>query len=111
MTSSTDPIYMVQLINILGNEYVVWDKAASIQFKRPAKETIYVHFSFTEEEIANIKIDIAQHKEIDLIKELNIVNKEGSVVFAKLVKTIYIADKAYYKEKRIVKNQQKTTSA
>lgn len=38
LLSATDPILMVQLINILGNKHVVWDKAAAIKFKRPAKE-------------------------------------------------------------------------
>tara|TARA_B110000240_G_C13483785_1_gene446463 strand:+ start:476 stop:664 length:189 start_codon:yes stop_codon:yes gene_type:complete len=38
LLSATDPILMVQLINILGNKHVVWDKAAAIKFKRLAKE-------------------------------------------------------------------------
>ncbi len=35
--SATDPVFMIQLMNILGNDYVVWDKSAEIKFKRPAK--------------------------------------------------------------------------
>ena len=35
MYSCVDGIYMVQLINILGNSFVVWDKSATIKFKRP----------------------------------------------------------------------------
>ncbi|WP_221406657.1 DUF4442 domain-containing protein [Ekhidna lutea] len=34
--SATDPIYMVQLIQLLGREYVVWDKSSMVKFKRPA---------------------------------------------------------------------------
>ncbi len=30
--SATDPIFMIQLMNILGNDYVVWDKSANIKF-------------------------------------------------------------------------------
>ena len=33
--SSVDPIPMVQLINIIGNDYVVWDKSAEIYFRKP----------------------------------------------------------------------------
>jgi acyl-CoA hydrolase len=44
LLSATDPIFMIQLMNILGNKYVVWDKAAAIKFKRPAKEMCYVDF-------------------------------------------------------------------
>ena len=100
LSSATDPIYMIQLINILGKEFVVWDKEATIKFKRPASETAYADFNFTEEEISQIKNDIAQNKELSLIKELSITNKDKSVVFAELIKTIYVANKAYYKEKR-----------
>ena len=98
--SATDPIYMVQLINILGTDYVVWDKSASIQYRRPAKETAFAEFSFTEDEINQLKKDAKEEGEIDLLKELKITNHDGSVVFCELLKTIYIADKVYYKEKR-----------
>mgnify|MGYP003990368101 CR=1 FL=1 len=98
--SATDPIFMIQLINILDNNYVVWDKAATIQFKRPAKETCYVDFIFTKEEIIQIKNDVAEKKEIDLIKNIKLTNKDKNIVFAEVSKVIYIADKQYYKEKR-----------
>lgn len=99
MSSATDPVYMIQLIAILGEDYVVWDKEATIKFKRPAKETAYANFDFTKKEINQIKNDVSTNKEIDLIKELKITNKDESIVFAELIKTIYIADKSYYKEK------------
>ncbi|WP_299120205.1 DUF4442 domain-containing protein [uncultured Tenacibaculum sp.] len=98
--SATDPVFMVQLINILEDSYVVWDKKAEIKFKRPAKENSYVDFTFTEEEIAEIKERVKEEKEIDLIKEIKITNKDASTVYAEVSKTIYIADKDYYKNKR-----------
>lgn len=100
LLSATDPIYMIQLINILGDDYVIWDKDASIKFKRPAKETVFADFVFTSEEIEKIKQDVSLNKEIDLVKNLHIINKEKSVVFAEVSKTIYIANKQFYKEKR-----------
>jgi len=103
MTSATDPIFMVQLINILGDDYVVWDKEATIKFKRPVKETAYASFLFLPEEIKKIKTDVATNKEINVVKSVNITDKTGKVVFAKLIKTIYIADKKHYKEKRKIK--------
>ncbi len=38
--SAMDPFYMLQLIHILGKEYVVWDKAANIRFLRPIKKSV-----------------------------------------------------------------------
>ena len=57
MFSATDPIYMIQLIQILGNDYVVWDKAVNTRYKRPAKGTIYGEFIFTNDGPAGTKTD------------------------------------------------------
>ena len=32
---AVDPHYMIMLIKILGPEYTVWDKTATIRFRRP----------------------------------------------------------------------------
>jgi hypothetical protein len=37
MYGAADPIYMLMLIKALGPEYVVWDKAASLHFKKRAR--------------------------------------------------------------------------
>ena len=59
MFSATDPIYMIQLMNILGDDYVVWDKAAEIKYKRPARENVFAKFTFSEDEINQIKEDVS----------------------------------------------------
>jgi hypothetical protein len=105
MLSATDPIYMIQLINILGDNYVVWDKSATIKYKRPGKETLFCEFIFSSEEILNIKKDIDNNGEIDIVKTPNITNNDGLVI-AELTKTIYVATKVFYKAKR----KQKATS-
>lgn len=107
--SATDPIFMIQLLNILDENYVVWDKAASIKFKRPARETCYADFIFTNEEIEKIKTDVSEHHEIDLEKHIQLTNKDGSIVFAVVSKTMYIADKKYYKEKQKKKKLKKSS--
>src|SRR5207248_567645 len=33
----TDPIYMVMLLMLLGRDYIVWDKAANIRFRKPGR--------------------------------------------------------------------------
>ena len=96
--SATDPIFMIQLMNILGDDYVVWDKAAVIKYKRPARENAFAKFLFSKEEINQIKNNILVQKEIDIKKQVNIVNQSG-IVFAEVTKTIYISQKSYYKEK------------
>jgi acyl-coenzyme A thioesterase PaaI-like protein len=103
--SATDPIYMVQLINILGNDYVVWDKSAEINYRRPAKKVAFATFEFTNREIENIKERVIKEKEFDLIKEINITGPNDEVL-CELKKVLYVADKAYFKEKRARKKTQ-----
>jgi acyl-coenzyme A thioesterase PaaI-like protein len=85
-----DPIYMLMLIKILGREYVVWDKAAKIRFKRPGKETLFADFLLTDGEIDEIKRLLETEKSIDRIYNVELVDKNGKV-HASIEKTLYIA--------------------
>ncbi|MFY0604153.1 MAG: DUF4442 domain-containing protein [Flavobacteriaceae bacterium] len=98
--SATDPVLMVQLINILGDDYVVWDKESTIKFKQPAKETVFANFLFTEEEVTAIKNSIKKDNELDIHKVIHITDKDRQSVYAEVSKIIYVADKSYYKNKR-----------
>lgn len=100
MFSAADPIPMVQLMNLLGSDYVVWDKSAEVFFKRPAKETLYAEFQYTLEELEGIKAKVTQQNELEIVKTTNLTNKDQSKIFCQVKKTIYIADKAYFKQKR-----------
>jgi acyl-CoA hydrolase len=55
MFSAIDSIPMVQILNLFGKDYIVWDKAAEIKFKCPARENLYADFSCTPSEILNTK--------------------------------------------------------
>lgn len=98
MQAATDPIYMIQLLNILGDDYVVWDKAALIKYKRPAREDLYGTFIFSDDEISTIKKNVKANNEIDYEKIVTLTNTKGDV-FAEVNKTLYIAQKDYYKQK------------
>ncbi|MFD0963174.1 DUF4442 domain-containing protein [Pseudofulvibacter geojedonensis] len=104
MQAATDPIYMIQLLNILGDDYVVWDKAACIKYKKPAREDLYGSFVFFEEEIKEIVKDVTNNKEIDYKKLVTLTNSEGEV-YSEINKTLYIAQKDYYKQKLKSKNR------
>ena len=99
MFSATDPIAMTQLMTILGDNYVVWDKSSEIFFKKPAKEDIYATFTFTENEIQEIKRRIATEKEITVTKIISLTSKDTSITYCEVHKVIYIANKLFYKEK------------
>ena len=98
--SSVDPIPMIQLINLIGNDYVVWDKSSEIYFRKPAKENLFAEFIFTNVEIDEIKKKIRTENEIDIVKNTSLTNKEKTIVYCEVKKTIYIAKKTFYKNKK-----------
>lgn len=100
MFSAVDPIPMVQLINLLEEEYIVWDKSAEVLFKRPARENLYASFTYTEDELEEIRRLVKEKNEIEIIKTTSLTNKDQSQTYCVVKKTLYIADKAYFKQKR-----------
>lgn len=96
--ASIDPIYMLMLIHILGPEYTVWDKAAKIRFRKPGKDTLFVDFQLSQEEIDEIKALAENAKSVDRVYDLELKDKNG-VVHAQIEKTLYIAKKSQNRER------------
>lgn len=92
MYGAVDPLYMIMLIRNLGPDYVVWDKAAAIRFKRPGRETLRAVFTVTEAEIAAIKTELATRKSLDRVYTIELKNDAGKI-HAIIEKTLYIARK------------------
>ncbi|MEO6393425.1 MAG: DUF4442 domain-containing protein [Pyrinomonadaceae bacterium] len=89
MYGAVDPIYMVMLIRLLGRDYVVWDKSASIRFRRPGKATLFATFVITAEETEAIKTELTERKSLERIYQIDLVDAAGKV-HAKIEKSIYI---------------------
>jgi len=53
--SMTDPFFMLMLIENLGRDYIVWDKAATIRFRKPGKGTVRASFRLSDEQIEEIR--------------------------------------------------------
>ena len=100
MFSAVDPIPMVQLINIIGDDYIVWDKSAEIYFKRPATVNLYADFNYSIEELEDIKKRIVKENEIEIIKTTYLKDKRNEKVYCEVKKCIYIANKEFYKAKK-----------
>ena len=108
MFSAVDPFPMTQLMNLIGEDYVVWDKAAEIFFRRPAKEDLFADFIYTDEEIDEIKKKAQDQNEFEIIKSTKLTNKDKSIVYCEIKKRVYIADKVFFKEKRKKRENIKT---
>ena len=57
---AVDPLYMVMLMRLLGRDYVVWDKAATIRFRRPGRGTLHATFRIDEGELDAIREAVAR---------------------------------------------------
>ena len=90
--ASVDPIYMLMLMHILGPDYIVWDKAAKIRFKKPGKETLYAGFHLPADEITEIKRLAETERSVDRIYIVELKDV-GGVVHAVIEKTLYIKKK------------------
>ena len=92
MFAAVDPIYMLMYIKLLGPKYVVWDKAASIQYKRPGRSTLYATFEVDQEELDAIRAELEQKDKLDRVYQVELIDEEGSVC-ASIEKTIYFRRK------------------
>lgn len=90
--SSVDPVYMIMLIRCLGDDYIVWDKATAIQFKKPGRSTLYAHFKLDDAELERIRQETAQTYSLDCVYNVDLKDTNG-VVHASVEKTIYVRRK------------------
>lgn len=90
--SMTDPFYMLMLIENLGPAYIVWDKAASVRFRRPGKGKVSVSFRLSEEQIEGIRQTLNTQEKVEPTFVVEVKDDSGAVV-AEVEKVLYIRKK------------------
>jgi len=90
--SMADPFFMLMLIQILGKEYIVWDKAAHIDFIKPGRGTVTARFAINEKEIEKIMANTAAGEKYFPEFAVDIEDEAGEKV-ARVVKTLYVRKK------------------
>jgi Domain of unknown function (DUF4442) len=78
--SITDPFFMVMLIRILGPDYIVWDKAASIRFRRPGRSTVYAKFRVSDEQVNEIREALKTEEKMEREFAIEVKDAEGTVI-------------------------------
>jgi len=86
---AADPVLMIMLIKNLGPGYVVWDKAATIRFRKPGRSTLFASFVLDESELTAIRGALEAADRVDRTYTVNLVDASG-VVHATVEKTIQI---------------------
>jgi acyl-coenzyme A thioesterase PaaI-like protein len=97
--SSVDPYFMLMFMEILGKDYVVWDKGASVKFIRPITGRVKCRFLIQDELVARVKAEISANGQYIFELPLQYEDEEGRV-YATFTKTVYAASKSYYKSKK-----------
>jgi acyl-coenzyme A thioesterase PaaI-like protein len=76
---AVDPLYMIMLIKRLGPAYEVWDKAATVRFRRPGRSTLRASFRLTQEELEAIRGEVAASGKTERRYDVELVDASGTV--------------------------------
>jgi len=79
----------VMLIKTLGPDYIVWDKSATVRFRKPARTTLYASFVLTTDDIEGIRAATASGEAVERVHRVALVDRQ-SVVHAEIEWTIHI---------------------
>lgn len=87
---AVDPFFMIMLMKGLGPDYLVWDKAATIRFRKPGRATLHTSFQLAESEFTEIRRLLTEQPKVDRTYRTQLVDEAG-VVHAEVEKVIHIS--------------------
>ena len=87
--SMTDPFFMLMVMENLGSDYIVWDKAASIDFIAPGKGPVYADFRIDEVLLDEIRQHTAGCDKYLPQLHVDVHDGDGTLV-ARVHKTLYV---------------------
>ena len=92
MYAAVDPVYMLMLIKNLGPDYVVWDRSACIDFKKPGRTALFARFRIEVAELDTIRRELEQVRHVDRVYHVDLVDEQGTV-HASVEKVVYVRKK------------------
>jgi len=97
--SMCDPFFMLILINNLGKDYVVWDKSATIRFKKPGTGTMKAVFHVPPERIQEIRAAADAQGKVEPVFHVQVTDQEDNVV-AEIDKLLYVRRKDFPRQEK-----------
>lgn len=88
----TDAFYMLMLMANLGSEYIVWDKAATIRYRKPGRGTVRAEFRLADSQIDEIREKLKmlpKYEPVFIVK----VKDEAGIVIAEVEKLLHVRRK------------------
>ncbi len=89
MYGAVDPVYMIMLIRNLGPGYRVWDKAATIRFRKPGRGALYARMAIDQQELDDIAAALETAPSTERVYDIELTDDVG-VVHASVRKTLHI---------------------
>ena len=90
--AAADGVRAVMLMKLLGPEYVVWDKAATIRYRKPCRTTVYATFTISERETDAIRDALSREPKLERHYQVDWSDAAGTV-YASVESTIHIRHK------------------
>ena len=88
----TDAFYMLMLMANLGRDYIVWDKAASIRYRKPGKGTVRAEFRLSDSQIDDIREKLKTLPKYEPVCSVEVKDDAG-VVVAQIEKVLHVRKK------------------
>ena len=88
----TDPFYMLMLMANLGRDYIVWDKAASIRYRKPGKGTVRAEFRLTDAQLDDIREKLNTLPKWEPVFKVEVKDAQGTVI-AEVEKVLHVKKK------------------
>src|SRR5271170_2697193 len=88
----TDAFYMLMLMANLGRDYIVWDKAASIRYRKPGRGTVRAEFRLSDSQIDDIREKLKTLPKYEPVFSVDVKDDAG-VVIAEVEKVIHVRKK------------------
>ena len=90
--SMTDPFYMLMLIETLGRDYIVWDKSATIRFRKPGKGKVRTEFRLADAQLDEIRDKLKTQDKIEPTFLVEVRDESGALV-AEVEKVLHVRRK------------------
>ena len=88
----TDAFYMLMLMANLGQDYIVWDKAASIRYRKPGRSTVRVEFRLTDARLEDIREKANTLPKYEPMFNIEVKDEQGTVI-AEVEKLLHVRKK------------------
>jgi acyl-coenzyme A thioesterase PaaI-like protein len=85
----TDPWWMLLTLHRLGPNYIVWDKAATIDFIAPGKAEVFAHFVLDEAVVEEMRVAAADGSKVLRWFEVDVKTADGTLI-ARVRKQLYV---------------------